>query len=130
MFIRLETTSGVPLSRQIADQIRGLCASGKFSPGERLPSVRVLARDLAVNQNTILHVYERLSMEGLLEMRHGDGTYVARRPSAAQIKKQWEALEAEAEGLARRAATLGMGIKDLRGILERAFHRLQREKVS
>src|SRR5215510_10856872 len=77
MFLRIEKGSAVPISRQIADQIASLCASGTLSPGERLPSVRELARELAVNQNTVLRVYERLCGEGLLEMRHGQGTFVA-----------------------------------------------------
>ena len=81
MFLRIEKGSAVPISRQIADQIATLCASGGVQPGERLPSVRELARELAVNQNTVLRVYERLCGEGLLEMRHGQGTFVAGRAS-------------------------------------------------
>ncbi len=86
MFLRIEKGSAVPISRQIAEQIASLCASGSLQPGERLPSVRELARELAVNQNTILRVYERLCGEGLLEMRHGQGTFVAgaaSRPAVA-----------------------------------------------
>ena len=83
MLIRIEKGSAVPISSQIAEQIAMLCASGKLAPGDRLPSVRELAREVAVNQNTILRVYERLVRDGLLEMRHGQGTFVAggcRRP--------------------------------------------------
>jgi GntR family transcriptional regulator len=65
MFLRIEKGSAVPISRQIAEQIATLCASGSLQPGDRLPSVRELARELAVNQNTILRVYERLVGEGL-----------------------------------------------------------------
>jgi GntR family transcriptional regulator len=57
MFLRIERGSAAPISRQIAQQIASLCASGSLDAGERLPSVRELARDLAVNQNTILRVY-------------------------------------------------------------------------
>jgi len=77
MLIRIEKGSAVPISSQIAEQIATLCASGKLVSGDRLPSVRELARELAVNQNTILRVYERMVREGLLEMRHGQGTFVA-----------------------------------------------------
>lgn len=65
--LRIEPSSGVPITRQIVDQIRTQCASGNLRPGDRLPSVRELARELAVNQNTILRVYERLTGEGLLD---------------------------------------------------------------
>ena len=70
MFIRIDPSSGMPITRQIAEQIRTQCASGAVAPGDRLPSVRQLAQELAVNQNTILRVYERLTVEGLLERRH------------------------------------------------------------
>ena len=82
MFLRIEKGSAVPISRQIAEQIATLCASGTLRPGERLPSVRELARELAVNQNTILRVYERLVRRGAPgdAARAGD---VRRRPGQA-----------------------------------------------
>ena len=78
----------MPITRQIAAQIRAQCASRALKPGDRLPSVRALAAELAVNQNTILRVYERLTAEGLLERRHGDGTFVADRVPTGQMRAQ------------------------------------------
>ena len=75
MRIRVETSSGMPITRQIAAQIRAQCASGVLQPGERLPSVRVLAAELAVNQNTILRVYERLTAQWILYCGHLQGSY-------------------------------------------------------
>ena len=77
MLLRVEKGSSVPISSPIGQQIAMHCASGKLQPGQQLPSVRERARELAVNQNTILRVYERLVSEGLLEMRHGQGTFVS-----------------------------------------------------
>ena len=128
MFIRLEPSSGVPISRQIADAIRLHCASGALRAGDRLPSVRALARELAVNQNTILHVYERLTGEGLLERRHGDGTFVARAPSRADRKRQGDAIEREVEALVRKASALGLEPEELREALESAWDRIRKEK--
>ena len=68
-------------------------------PGERLPSVRALAGQLAVNQNTILRVYERLTAEGLLDRRHGDGTFVADKVPGGQMKAQRQLLRQQ---MARR----------------------------
>jgi len=79
MPLKLEVSSGVGLTRQMVDQLRGQIVSGALEAGERLPSVRQLAGMLAVNQNTVLRVYERLTAEGFLARRHGDGTYVAER---------------------------------------------------
>jgi GntR family transcriptional regulator len=121
MFIRIESTSGVPITKQIAEQIRTQCASGSVKPGERLPSVRQLAQELAVNQNTILRVYERLTAEGLLERRHGDGTYVADRLPTGQLKVQRELLRQEVGRLVRRAAALGVEPDDLHDLINRAL---------
>ena len=98
----------MPITRQIADQIRLQCAAGNLVPGQRLPSVRELAHQLAINQNTVLRVYERLTVEGILERRHGDGTYVADRLPNGQMRGQKAKLRAEFSRLARRARILGL----------------------
>ncbi len=121
MFIRIEPASGVPITRQIAEQIRTQCASRNLRPGDRLPSVRQLAQELAVNQNTVLRVYERLTGEGLLERRHGNGTYVADRLPAGQLKAQRELLRQELARLVRRAAALGVEPGDLHELLDHAL---------
>ena len=77
MFIRINPASAVPVYRQILDQIQYQIASRRLSPGDRLPSVRILARQIAANQNTILKVYDQLATEGLIERRQGDGCFVA-----------------------------------------------------
>lgn len=108
MFLRIEKGSAVPLTRQIVQQIGSLCAAGSLAPGDRLPSVRELARDLGVNQNTILRVYERLSSEGLLEMRHGQGTFVADNAKANASPGQRARLIDELRQLARQGVALGL----------------------
>ena len=121
MLLRIEPSSGVPITRQIADQIRAQCAAGNLRPGDRLPSVRELARELAVNQNTILRVYERLTAEGLLERRHGAGTYVSAEPPGGQLRSQRQNLRDEARRLVRRARLLGVTPAELHEMLDRAF---------
>jgi GntR family transcriptional regulator len=129
MFIRIETTSGMPIARQIADQIRTHCASGTLCPGDRLPSVRQLAKEIAVNQNTVLRVYERLTAEGLLERRQGDGTYVADSLPPGRLRAQRELLQQEANRLARRAIDLGMSIEDLHKLVDEASEKLERQRA-
>jgi GntR family transcriptional regulator len=119
--IRVETSSGMPVTRQIAAQIRAQCAGGTLKPGDRLPSVRALAAELAVNQNTILRVYERLTAEGLLERRHGDGTFVADRMPAGQMKIQRQHLRQEIARVVELARTLGVDSLEVQQLLEEGF---------
>jgi len=121
MFLRIEKGSAVPISRQIAAQIRALCCAGTLTPGERLPSVRQLARELTVNQNTILRVYERLSAGGLLEMRHGQGTFVAKRPSARGVRDHRKKFMDEWQQLIRQGRMLGLSEDEFRELLEAAL---------
>ena len=118
MQIRVETSSGMPITRQIAAQIRAQCASGSLKPGERLPSVRALAAELAVNQNTILRVYERLTAEGLLERRHGDGTFVADHVPTGQMKTQRRLLREQIARTVELAKTLGMDAEETHRLLD------------
>jgi len=125
MLLRIEKGSAVPISRQIGQQIAMLCASGKLQPGERLPSVRELARELAVNQNTILRVYERLVSDGLLEMRQGQGTFVAANARVHSLAAHRERLIEELRQLARQGVALGLTSEQLHELLVEARSQLQ-----
>jgi len=124
MFLRIEKGSAVPISRQIAEQIGMLCASGQLTAGERLPSVRELARELAVNQNTILRVYERLTSNGLLEMRHGQGTFVTTGAKSDQVATHRQRLIDELRQLGRQSLALGLSPDELHGLLGEALEQL------
>jgi GntR family transcriptional regulator len=130
MFIRLEKSSGMPIARQIADQIRTHCASGTLCPGDRLPSVRQLAKELTVNQNTVLRVYERLTSEGLLERHQGDGTFVADSLPPGRLRAQHELLLQEAQRLARRATDLDIDASDVHKLLDEEVEKLGRQRAS
>jgi GntR family transcriptional regulator len=121
MRLKLETSSAVPLTRQIVEQVRDLCAGGALAPGDRLPSIRELAEELSLNPNTILRAYERLTAEGLLERRHGDGTYVAENLPRGRRRSQEEAWETELERLVRRGRLLGLAGKEIRARVDRAL---------
>src|SRR5579871_5166555 len=79
----LDQKSGVPIYRQIQDQIRYGIASGRLLPGEQLPTVRALAVDLKVNPNTVIKAYTELERQGILTTEQGSGTFVAALPAVA-----------------------------------------------
>ena len=125
MPFHVETSSGMPITRQIAAQIRAQCAGGTLRPGDRLPSVRALAAELAVNQNTILRVYERLTAEGLLERRHGDGTFVADRIPTGQMRAQRQQLRQDIARTIQLAKTLGVDSVEMHELMDQVWE--QRE---
>ena len=67
-----------PLHRQLYNKLREQILGGQFSAGQQMPSTRVLAADLGLSRNTVLHAFEQLKVEGYLEGATGSGTYVAR----------------------------------------------------
>jgi len=75
-------SSGVPIYRQVMDQVCALIAGGRLAPGEMLPSVRQLAAELQVNMMTISKAYARLEADGVIERVRGTGMRV--RPMAAR----------------------------------------------
>ncbi len=125
MFVRIEKGSSRPISRQIADQIRAQCLSGRLRPGTQIPSVRQLARDLAVNQNTVLRVYEKLTAEKLLDMRHGDGTYIAENLPTIELKALRIRFFDELTQLARHGRLLGLSGADLHALLDDSLAQTQ-----
>ena len=77
MQFQCDTTSRTPIYRQLIDQIRRAIARGQLKPGDRLPSVRQLSRDLVVNPNTIARSYTELEREGTIVTQQGRGAFVA-----------------------------------------------------
>ena len=74
--LTLDHTSDQPLYRQLYDGVRRMILSKQLKPGMRLPSIRVLVRELSISRNTVLNAFEQLIAEGYLEAKHGSGTYV------------------------------------------------------
>ena len=73
---QLDDNSGVPIYRQITDQVRGAVALRALRPGDQLPTVRQLAVDLAINPNTVVRAYRELELGGMLESNQGTGTFI------------------------------------------------------
>ena len=123
----LDDKSGVPIYRQIQDQIRFGIASGRLSPGEQLPTVRALAVELSVNPNTVIRAYTELERLGVLMTEQGSGTFVAEQSlpllTTEERRRKLESLCAEFLGHAARygfaPAELLQTIQKLNGIRQR-----------
>ena len=87
LHFQINPHSGVPVYRQMIDQIKYYVASGALKAEDQLPSIRELAQALAINPTTVVRVYSELEREGVVEMRHGKGAFITasgRRMSAAE----------------------------------------------
>ncbi len=77
MHIHLNPSSGVPIYRQITDEVKVAFLRGSIRPGDRMPSVRELAGNLGINPTTVVKAYDQLENESLIVRRQGQGAFVA-----------------------------------------------------
>jgi GntR family transcriptional regulator len=75
----LDERSGVPVYRQIIDQVMGGMAAGTLAAGYQLPTVRQVAVDLSINPNTVMRAYRELEIRGVLETQQGTGTFIGQQ---------------------------------------------------
>ena len=111
---QLNPKSGVPIYRQIQDQVRYGIASGLLGPGEQLPTVRSLAVELSVNPNTVIKAYSELEREGILTTEQGSGTFVAaQQPAPLADENRQSKLETLCSEFLAQAARFGFSSQDL-----------------
>jgi GntR family transcriptional regulator len=117
---RLDTGSGVPVYRQIIDQVQAGIATGALNVGHQLPTVRQVAVDLAINPNTVMRAYRELEIRGVLDTQQGTGTFIA--PQRQQIGDDDRArrLGQLIDDFAARAGAGGFTLEEiLQGLKER-----------
>ena len=110
---RLDLHSGVPVYRQIVDQVRGGVASGALAVGDQLPTVRQLAVDLSINPNTVVRAYRELEFGGLLETHQGTGTFISAQKIRGGSEERARQLARIVEDCVSRAGAAGFTVEDL-----------------
>jgi GntR family transcriptional regulator len=113
---RLEAGSGVPIYRQLVEQVRREVMLGRLRPGERLPTVKDVVDSLSINPNTVVKAYGELEHEGLIVRRQGVGTFVAPSPPTLVL----EAPASLRQSLLRwvsRAKDAGLTSEQIRALL-------------
>ncbi|HVP30114.1 MAG TPA: GntR family transcriptional regulator [Myxococcota bacterium] len=116
----MRPASGLPLYRQLIQQIERLSAAGGLREGDPLPSVRELSRDLGVNPATVVRAYTELERAGLVETRRGLGTFVAKRGAGLQRAERVRRLRGAAEALVVEAHHLGLSEEDVHDAVDQA----------
>lgn len=110
---KLDSASGVPVYRQLMDQVRTGLASGTLAPGDQLPTVRQVAVDLAINPNTVLRAYRELEIRGTLDSQQGTGTFVADRKIKPDEGERRRLLEQFVNDVVSRAGAGGFTLREL-----------------
>ena len=110
---RLSPHSGIPVYRQLMDQVQAALATGFLRAGDQLPTVRSVAVDLTINPNTVLRAYKEMEIRGLLDTQQGSGTFIAQQEfkhSQADHERQLITLTEE---FVSRAGHAGFSVEQL-----------------
>jgi GntR family transcriptional regulator len=119
----LDLHSGVPVYRQLIDQVRSGIASGTLQAGDQLPTVRQLAVDLAINPNTVMRAYRELELGGMLETHQGTGTFISEKKVEKKSAERDRQLGQMAGEVAARAGAAGFTVEELIERLEELLPR-------
>jgi len=118
--ITINLTDGVPIYRQIVNQVKYLAASGLIKPGEELPPIRTLALQLKVTPNTIVKAYHELEISGVVQKRQGSGTFVSDARPQLALRQRRRVIEQRIDALLAEAHQLNFTTDDiLRMVRER-----------
>ena len=117
----LDSHTGVPVYRQLMDQVQGAIATGKLRVGDQLPTIRQVAVDLSINPNTVTRSYRELEIRGLLETQQGTGTFIAEQETRTDSRLRDRQLKQFAHEVIARAGASGFTIAEVIRSLE-AMH--------
>jgi len=117
---RLDNGSGVPVYRQLIDQVQAGIATGSLAIGYQLPTVRQVAVDLAINPNTVMRAYRELEIRGVLDTQQGTGTFIAAQQPKIDDDDRTRRLDQLLDEFVARAGSGGFTLEEiLEGLKER-----------
>lgn len=117
MDIVISNSSPDPLYEQIAKQLKNSILKGELTPGDLLPSIRTLAKELQISVITTKRAYEELEKEGFIESVTGKGSYVAGQSSAIIKEKRLKIVEEKLAEAVSESKALGIELEELREML-------------
>jgi GntR family transcriptional regulator len=124
LHLHIDPHSGLPVYRQLIDQIKYYIASGTIKPGDQLPSVRELAQRLSINPTTVVKTYTELQHEEVIDLRHGKGAFVAERTSGASMFEKDKVVRRLARQLAVESQQIGASYDFVQEVLSEEWKQL------
>ena len=88
MIFRPNPALGVPIYLQLMEQVKHAIETGALRAGDQLPGIRPLAEELVINPNTVAKAYRELEHDGVIELRHGAGAFVANNARAKKLSEK------------------------------------------
>ena len=110
---RLDEHSGVPVYRQLIDQVLAARAAGVLAGGDQLPTVRQVAVDLAINPNTVARAWREMEIRGIVETQQGTGTFITHQKVEGRELERRHQLDRLVDDFVARAGASGFSIEDL-----------------
>ena len=125
MLLHIDPTAPAPLFEQIGQRVKEAVAAGLMVAGDRLPSVRELARELAINPNTVARAYEALERDGVILRRQGAGCFVAEQSNSLRDDERERRLAEQARRLVTEAFHLGLDAAQVEAALQIELDRVR-----
>lgn len=116
MLFRLNSSAGVPIYFQFMEQIKYAIETGALKAGDQLPTIRKVAKDLKVNQNTVVRAYRELQHEGVVELRHGFGTFISE--SVADQARVTRESQAVVQSALHRLIEMGLSADEMKRLFD------------
>jgi GntR family transcriptional regulator len=119
--IIISNSSGKPIYEQITIQIKNMIMSGELKPGDPLPSMRLLAKELRISVITTKRAYEDLERDGFITTLVGKGSFVSETNTEIMKEEQYRAIEEYLQKAVESAKTSGIKLEELNQILDMIF---------
>ncbi len=126
MLFRPHASSGVPIYLQLMEQVKHSIETGALRPGEQLPGIRPRAEALVINPNTVAKAYRELEHEGVIELRHGAGAFVAGNAGAKKLTDKLRAGQTLVAAAVERLRARGVTDEEIRRLFEAELAGLSR----
>ena len=128
MLLHIDYNSGEPISHQIAAQIKWMVVSSALQVGDKLPSIRELARTLKINPTTVTRIYNELAGDGGITLRQGQGAFVSDGAPALPAREIRRIVSGRARAMVVEGLRLGLDRQQIEQIVNDEFKKIRKAK--